>query len=254
MNLKRKIKDRLYKRYFSEYAIQKKVFPNNYGDFSNFEKEVVEKVKSHTMTNPERIVSLIRAVEYIEKNDIEGSVVECGVWKGGSMMAALLALKNKNNTNREAYLFDTYEGMSEPKDYDQSYRNESAIEAYKAKSEYWNRIKCLSNIEEVHFNVASTEYPAQNIHFVKGKVEDTIPDVLPNKIAILRLDTDWYESTLHELQHLYPKLVEGGVLIIDDYGHWQGCRKAVDEYFEAHNIKMYLSRIDYTCRIGIKIN
>lgn len=252
MSLKRRIKDKLFKLYFTEYLKQKKS-TNSFGDFTNFEKEVIQKVKPYTMTSPERIVSLMRAVEYIKKNDIAGSVVECGVWKGGSMMAALLKLKSYNE-NREVYLYDTYEGMSAPIEYDKSFRNESAQEAYNVQSDYWERIKCISSLEEVQRNLASTGYPSRKIHFIKGKVEDTIPNTIPDKIAILRLDTDWYESTLHELQHLYPKLQTGGILIIDDYGHWQGCRKAVDEYFETHNIKMYLSRIDYTCRIGIKQN
>jgi O-methyltransferase len=96
-----------------------------------------------------------------------------------------------------------------------------------------------------------TKYPPANIHYVKGKVEDTIPATLPSDgIALLRLDTDWYESTAHELKHLYPLLIVSGVLIIDDYGHWDGCKKAVDEYFE--NRPLLLNRIDYTGRIAVK--
>ena len=72
---------------------------------------------------------------------------------------------------------------------------------------------------------------------------------MPERIALLRIDTDWYESTRHELVHLYPRLSPGGVLIIDDYGHWQGARKAVDEYFQAG---LFLNHIDYTGRLAIK--
>jgi hypothetical protein len=97
-----------------------------------------------------------------------------------------------------------------------------------------------------------TGYSMDKVHLVKGKVEDTIPATIPNEIALLRLDTDWYESTLHELVHLYPRLKPGGVLIIDDYGHWRGARQAVDEYFEKHGIRGLLNRIDYTCRIMVK--
>ncbi len=88
---------------------------------------------------------------------------------------------------------------------------------------------------------------------IKGKVEETIPHDIPEKISILRLDTDWYESTYHELVHLYPRLVKGGVLIIDDYGHWQGARKAVDQYFQENNIPVLLNWIDYTGRVAVKI-
>jgi O-methyltransferase len=87
-----------------------------------------------------------------------------------------------------------------------------------------------------------------------GKVEDTFPKDTPDKIAILRLDTDWYESTRHELIHLYPKLSIGGVLIIDDYGHWEGARKAVDEYINDNTLRILLNRIDYTGRIAVKMD
>jgi hypothetical protein len=88
--------------------------------------------------------------------------------------------------------------------------------------------------------------------FIKGKVEETIPGTLPKEISLLRLDTDWYESTLHNLVHLYPLLRKGGILILDDYGHWQGARKATDEYFARENIIPFLSRIDYTGRLYVK--
>ena len=100
-------------------------------------------------------------------------------------------------------------------------------------------------------SVGSINYPAHKIHFIKGKVEDTIPEQSPEKIALLRLDTDWYESTKHELIHLFPRLAIGGVIIIDDYGHWQGARKAVDEYLAEHQIALMLHRVDVTARIGI---
>jgi O-methyltransferase len=92
-----------------------------------------------------------------------------------------------------------------------------------------------------------------HVRLVKGKVEDTVPKNAPEKIALLRLDTDWYESTRRELVHLFPRLVPGGVLIIDDYGHWQGARKAVDEYIAGNQVKILLNRVDYTGRIGVKI-
>jgi hypothetical protein len=104
----------------------------------------------------------------------------------------------------------------------------------------------------VRNNVCGTGYPREKLHFVVGKVEDTIPATMPRKIALLRLDTDWYDSTKHELSHLFPLLRPQGVLIVDDYGHWQGARKAVDEYFAAHQTGILLHRIDYTGRIAVK--
>lgn len=111
---------------------------------------------------------------------------------------------------------------------------------------------CLSPLDETKQNVFSAGYPKDKIHFIKGKVEDTIPENMPKQIALLRLDTDWYESTKHELTHLFLLLQPNGVLIIDDYGHWKGARKAVDEYIPDKNIRILLNRIDYTGRIAIK--
>ena len=107
-------------------------------------------------------------------------------------------------------------------------------------------------MDEVRRNLFSTGYPENQLSFVEGPVEETIPETVPDKIALLRLDTDWYESTLHELRHLYPLLSEGGVLIIDDYGHWKGAREATDQYLREESPKILLNRIDMTCRLGVK--
>jgi len=223
-------------------------------DFSASQREIIRRVKPYTMTSPERVAALENAVRYVSANHIEGSIVECGVWKGGSMMAALDTLVQMNDTSRDVFLYDTFEGMSEPTPEDKAFTGKSAkilLDASADKKS--NSIWCFSTLEEVQQNVLAVGYPSEKIHFVKGKVEETIPSTLPGQIALLRLDTDWYESTRHELEHLYPLLVSGGVLIIDDYGHWEGARKAVDEYLGRHKLKILLNRIDYTGRIAIKI-
>jgi len=207
------------------------------------------KYKDYTMTSKERIYSLIKSVEYVVKNKIPGDFVECGVWKGGSAMVIAHILLNLGETNRKIYLYDTYEGMSEPTKEDKTLLgNKYALKKWKRKDK---GIMCLASLEEVKRNMALTKYPKKNFVFVKGKVEDTIPKKTPGKISLLRLDTDWYESTKHELTHLYPKISKGGVLILDDYGHWAGSKKAVDEYFKKKSI--LLNRIDYSGRVGIKI-
>jgi hypothetical protein len=111
---------------------------------------------------------------------------------------------------------------------------------------------CYASLEDVRQNLASTGYGMERIAFVKGKVEDTLPGSAPDSISLLRLDTDWYESTLHELVHLFPRLSAGGVLIIDDYGHWRGARRAVDEYLRDNSIRMLFDRVDYSGRIAVK--
>jgi len=225
-----------------------------FADLSEFERYVVRAVEPHTMTTPERIVSLIRAVRHVVDSDIAGAIAECGVWRGGSMMVVALTLLERGVTDRDLYLFDTFEGMSEPTAFD--VHAESGVAASEILA---SKQKDTSDHDwaycprhDVERNLVSTNYPAQRIHFIEGRVEDTIPGQAPHEIAILRLDTDWYESTKHELVHLYPRLSPNGVLILDDYGHWEGARKAVDEYLEQQQVPMLLARMDYAGRIAIK--
>jgi O-methyltransferase len=213
---------------------------------------IIEKVTPYTMTSPERLASLCQAISYICKNDIQGDVVECGVWKGGSMMAAALALLHFGTTERSLFLFDTFDGMSEPTDTDVLASTKEKADSLLKGSEKKDAVWAFSPIEEVSTNLQSLGYPRDKVVLIKGKVEETIPYSFPRQIALLRLDTDWYESTKHELKHLYPLLITKGPLIIDDYGHWEGARRAVDEYIEAERLPLLLNRIDYTGRIAIK--
>lgn len=222
-------------------------------DFDKSTIDTYNRVKQYTMTTPERIASLCTAVNYLVKNNIQGDFVECGVWRGGSTMAAIDTLMKAGDTSREVYLYDTFEGMSEPTEHDKVITGTDANELLKGSDrEDPTSVWCYSALEEVQKNVGTLKYPSELVHYVKGKVEETIPSTIPAKIALLRLDTDWYESTAHELKYLYPRLVPGGVIIIDDYGHWEGARKAVDEYIADNKVPLLLNRIDYTGRVGVK--
>ena len=221
--------------------------------FTDEELAVLEAVKAFTATSAERLRGLINATKYIIENKIEGDFVECGVWRGGSMMAAMLALMRSGGATRHFHLFDTFQGMTEPTTEDVQFDGAPAEDLLnKNKKSEQSGIWCIAGLEEVKKNVLSTGYPKENIHFIQGRVEDTIPGKAPAKIALLRLDTDWYESTAHELKHLYHRLSAQGVLIIDDYGHWQGARKAVDEYFAGQDFRPLFNCLDYTGRLVIK--
>jgi O-methyltransferase len=223
-------------------------------DFTPAEIAVCERVRPFTMTTPERVQALIDATRYVVARSIPGAIVECGVWKGGSMMASALTLSAANVSDRDLYLFDTYDGMTAPGPEDVDLQGVSAEGYYKShKRQSGGSDWCAASVEEVKTNIASTNYPAAKIHFVKGKVEETIPGGAPAQIALLRLDTDWYESTKHTLEHLYPRLAPGGVLMIDDYGHWKGSRQATDEYFSKTALPILLGRVDYTGRMGVKV-
>jgi O-methyltransferase len=218
-------------------------------------ERTIRRVRRHTMTSPRRIAALCDSVEYTVRANVPGAIVECGVWKGGSMMAAALTLLGLDAADRDLYLFDTFAGMPPPTDEDKF----SAYDGY-SPGKHWRRRQRAEGhnrwhhvpMEEVRAAVLSTGYPAERVHLVEGRVEDTLPDAAPDEIAVLRLDTDWYASTKHEMEHLYPRLSPGGVLILDDYGHYEGARRAVDEYFGTRGERLLLNRIDYTGRVGVK--
>jgi O-methyltransferase len=239
---------------FNFQLIKTKQVEKKFPDFESSFNSIMEKCKPFTMTSEERLYSFNKSVEYIVKNNIEGDIVECGVWRGGSSMCAMLSLLQLNAANRNFFLYDTFEGMSEPTSIDHDILGKDAKNLLEESQKSTDDMMwCYAPIEEVKANIKSTNYSENLVQFIKGKVEDTIPKILPDKIAILRLDTDFYESTYHELVHLFPKLVKGGVIIIDDYGHWKGAREAVDQYFKEQNVQILLNRIDYTGRIGVKI-
>lgn len=210
--------------------------------FTAEDRQTWEEVKAYTMTDKVRILSLMQSVRHVIKHDIQGSFVECGVWKGGSMMAVATVLLNMGCAERELYLFDTFDGMSAPTDKDIDNKSADAREQFEAakfadrEGSDW----CYASLDEVRKNVDSIGYPAFRTHYIKGKVEDTLPSSDTGQIALLRLDTDFYESTKAEFEHLYPRLVSGGILILDDYYTWQGSKQAADEYLAAHKIPMFL--------------
>ena len=223
---------------------------------TDFDEETVagfRAVQPFTMTSIERYSALRSAVEYILRHDIPGDVVECGVWKGGSMMAVANTLL-AHKARRHLHLFDTFEGMPPPTGADVARAEGATAADLLAKSDKkTSLVWAYSPLDEVKRNMRRTGYDESSVSYVAGKVEDTIPRSAPREIALLRLDTDWYESTYHELVHLYPRLCPGGVLIIDDYGHWDGARKAVDPYLEEKKLRVLLNRIDYTGRICVKL-
>ena len=211
--------------------------------------EVHARCAPFTMTSIERMYALWKAARHVESAGIPGDFVECGVWRGGSSMVAALTL----DAERRLWLYDTFEGMSEPTARDR------AFDAERPVTDRWEEAKAEDGVllaraplDLVQENMTSTGVADGRVEYVVGKVEDTIPHRVPDGIALLRLDTDWYESTRHELIHLYPRLSPGGVLIIDDYGHWAGAREAVDEYFAALDDPPLLTRIDYTGRLAVK--
>lgn len=213
---------------------------------------IYRRVRSHTMTSPERVAALCQAIAYLERARVPGAIVECGVWRGGSMMAAALALLRLDATCRTLHLFDTYRGMTPPAEVDRDLHGRPARALLEATTTEGEHVRAHCDLHDVRAALHTTRYPCEKMVFVPGPVEQTLPAAAPERIALLRLDTDWYESTRHELETLYPRLADGGVLIVDDYGHWQGARRAVDEYFARRDEAVRLYAIDYTGRLVVK--
>lgn len=213
-----------------------------YSDVTEREWEIYFKVREFTLVPIERVVANIRAIDHVLRMNIPGEIVECGIWKGGSTMAMALAAMEQP---REIWMYDTFEGMTDPTEFDVDIHGKSAATRMKEDARKNRGVRgsvyAFAPLEEVQANMQSTGYPDEMLHFIKGPVEKTIPENMPEKIAVARIDTDWYESTRHELEHLFPRIVPGGVLIVDDYGAWRGSRKAVDEYFQG---RLLLNRID----------
>lgn len=224
-----------------------------YADFSDADAATIRAVWRFTVTSPERVHALIRAVEYVVAGELGGDIVECGVWRGGSMMAVARTLAALRRNDRILWMYDTFAGMTQPGPRDVAFDGVSAEPEFNRRrisdeSSTW----AAAPLSDVRANVLGTGYPEACMRFVQGPVERTIPATIPDRIALLRLDTDWYCSTLHELQWLYPRLVTGGVLIIDDYGHWDGARQATEEYLSSLGRHPLLNRIDYSGRLLVK--
>jgi O-methyltransferase len=205
------------------------------------------------MTSIERMYALYEAARYLTRSGIPGDYVECGVWRGGSSMLAALAFDEAGDAVRTMWLYDTFEGMSEPTERDRAFDSPEPVgHEWERLQEDGSIVLARASLDDVRSSVSKVGIRPDRFNYVVGKVEDTLPARAPERIALLRLDTDWYESTRHELEHLWPRLAPGGVLIVDDYGHWAGAREAVDEYFGGRADAPLLARIDYTGRLGVK--
>jgi O-methyltransferase len=231
-------------------------------DFTDFERETYVEVARMCAQMPESIASTIRFVEYVVANNIPGDFVECGVWLGASPYVIAKTLLRLGESHRRIFMYDTYEGFPSDEPIDIPYspndnlfqvlEDDAAYRAAGADVRYSSSDHMRSSMEQTRANVELAGYPSDKLIFVKGLVEDTIPEQIPDQIALLRLDTDLYRSTKHEFDHLYPRLSRGGVLVVDDYGFYLGSKQATDEYFKGHGIPLCLFRIDEHVRATLK--
>jgi O-methyltransferase len=192
-------------------------------------QRIMNVVRPRTMTAYEKLYALILATRYVVDRKVAGAIVECGVWRGGSMQAVAYTLLARDVADRELHLFDTFEGMPEPGAEDRRHDGTPASHVLDRSDKSAN-VWAIASLEDVREGMTETGYPEERLHYHRGLVEETIPGSAPETIALLRLDTDWYASTRHELEHLYDRVPAGGVILFDDYDFWQGARQAVDEF------------------------
>jgi len=216
--------------------------------------ELMASLKPFTMTSGERPGSLMNAVCHVSNNRVPGDFVECGLWCWGSVMAMAQELSSLGVSDRQIWLYDTFSGMTAPTAEDVEAGSGVTAETMLDETLVGDgdNVWCVAGLPDVQSNVFSNGYPKDKFTFVEGDVSQTLGEIVPAKISLLRLDTDWYESTRMELEVLYPRLSVGGVCIFDDYGHWQGARKAVDDYFKKLGLRPYMHPIDYSRRVLIK--
>ena len=225
------------------------------------EKQDIDMIKDvidnkYTMTSPQRLINTLKSCHYVVKNNIPGDFVECGVWRGGNGILAKKVFEYLGS-NKKVWMFDTFQGMTAPTSVDVAAKTQLAAESYFLKSQKETHNEwCFASLKDVQKNCSDAGLDINSFKFIKGDVCETLktPKNIPAKISVLRLDTDWYESTKAELEILYPRLSDRGVLIIDDYGHWEGAKKAVDEYFSLQKYKPLFNVIDRTGRSAIKID
>ena len=192
-------------------------------------------VKPNTMCSKQQISELCTALEKVFSKEIKGDIIECGTWRGGLACIMLKYIVN-NDSNKKLFIYDTFEGMAKPGDNDVDPEGAKAGDYFKTVADNTGETSnwCRAGIDIVTDNLKKVKIEHSKHTFLcKGKVEDTLPvkENVPDKIAFIRLDTDWYQSTKIELETFYPLLSVGGIIIIDDYNYWQGQKKAVDEFF-----------------------
>lgn len=222
------------------------------------ERDIIRYVMSNklTMVSYERLWTTLMACKHAIERKIEGDFVECGVWRGGNAMVAAEMFKLYGVPNK-VWLFDTFKGMTEPTGDDvRASDGHSARQQYTSDQRATHNAWCYASLDDVRNNFSKRDLLSDRVIFVQGDVCQTLANTaqLPDVISVLRLDTDWYESTRKELEVLYPKLTVGGCLIIDDYGYWSGSKKATDEYFATHAARPFLQYTDDTGRVAVKVS
>jgi O-methyltransferase len=238
-----KLKSFIYKKYLKRY------------DYGMEAIAAISLVKKHTMSTPIDLATLYEVVVHLDRHSVEGDFVECGVWKGGCAGMMAIANLKHSNSRRNIHLFDLFDDIVAPNPGVDGGQAMSEFEAHlkstkQKQSEYLHTLKPVKGIYDSHGGAGSVgavnnllidriQYPADRLCYHIGLFQETVPASAIDKISLLRLDGDWYDSIKVCLEGLYDKVVLGGVIIIDDYSTYDGCKKAVDEFFASKELKYF---------------
>ena len=215
---------------------------------------------SSTFPDDIPVFTMHEAVKYVLSNEIKGDIVECGVGDGSKIFMAAWLCQYIGENDRNIYLYDTFSGMTMPCERDFKIRKGRLLSSYQATKNRYDSSKtefgstwAYTPLRDVKNTIMKTGYSQNLCHYVEGDVLQTIPSIQPTNIAVLRLDTDFYDSTMHELLHLYHLVVPGGVIIFDDYGSWNGQKTAVDDFFAGIQFEPLLLRTCWKERLYVKM-
>jgi O-methyltransferase len=191
----------------------------------------------YTMVTNRNLINLYALIETIEANQAPGDIVECGVWNGGSAAMMGLALsKSQQNIRRSIWLFDSFSGLPKPGNKDGSIEQEYYFEGLNRGN--------LGHVEHVFRKLLVSMH---NVRIVRGWFDETLPSAHIDQIALLHIDADWYESVKLVLETFYDSVVPGGFIVLDDYGYWEGCKRAIDEFCIERDIDIIIKQAD---RVG----
>jgi len=192
---------------------------------------------AHTMTGFKRLDNVQFCVENVLQNDVPGDLIETGVWRGGTTIFMRAILKAYGVTDRTLWVADSFQGLPKPDQEKYPHDKDDTLYSFE---------QLAISLEEVRGNFERYGLLDDQVRFLKGWFKDTLPTAPMERLAVIRLDGDMYESTMDGLVHLYPKLSVGGYLIIDDFGAIAGCRQAVHDYRKTHGIKDHIVTVDWT--------
>ena len=185
---------------------------------------------AETMLGLKQLDQMQACMMAIAEKNIPGDALEAGVWRGGMTIFMRGVLKALGDTNRRVLVADSFEGLPDPDKKQDSFG--------------WKKNAMCASLDEVKSNFARYGLLDGQVEFIKGYFNQTLPHAEIDKLAVLRIDADLYESTMDVLNNLYPKLSVGGYAIFDDYQNLVDCRRAIDEYRDKHNIKDPIIKID----------